>query len=38
MTFDELTYRIDKEISEKKEHGKNLWFDHDIDMLGLETN
>ena len=37
MTFSELTQRIDQEISEKKSHGKNLWYDHDVDITGIRN-
>ena len=35
MILSELTQRFDKEISEKKSHGKNLFYDHDIDVGGI---
>jgi hypothetical protein len=37
MTFSELTQHIDKEISEKKSHGKNMWFDINICITGIEN-
>jgi hypothetical protein len=37
MTLTELTSRIDREIAEKKENGKNMWFDHDISIEGIRN-
>jgi hypothetical protein len=35
MTFEELTFRIDKEIAEKKLHEKYIWFDININVSGI---
>jgi len=37
MTFNELTSRIDREISEKKTMDKNIWFDINIDIDGIQN-
>ena len=36
MTFEQLTQRIDHEISEKKLSDKNIWFDINISIAGIE--
>ena len=36
MTLDELVLRIDKEIAEKKLVDKNIWFDINISIAGIE--
>ena len=37
MTLEDLTQKIDKEISEKKLSEKNIWFDINVDVSGIQN-